>query len=368
MVANTTGEIFRVTTFGLSHGTALGAVVDGCPAGLPLNEEDLQIELNKRRPGTSKITTARDEKDKVEILSGIFEGKTDGTPITAIIRNKDQRSKNYENLKNRPRPGHADLCWQEKYGNYDYHGGGRASGRVTIGHVIGGAISKKLLEQYNITTTAHVTAIHNITTTKKLPLNTIKENITKNNVRCADLEKAKEMEQEILKAKEEGNSVGGIVEIIIDNVPLGLGQPVFDKIDGDLAKALMSIGAVKGVEVGLGFESATLTGKEMNDPYYLDNGKIRTKTNNAGGILGGMTTGMPIILKIAVKPTPSVNGIQKTIDLEKNVETTIEIEGRHDPCVCPRITTVAESACNMVIADHMIRAGFIHPDKINYEK
>ncbi|OED30131.1 chorismate synthase [Methanosphaera sp. WGK6] len=364
MAANTTGEILKVTTFGLSHGIALGATIDGCPAGLPLTEEDIQIELNKRRPGTSKITTARDEKDQVEILSGVFNGKTDGTPITAIIRNKDQRSKNYDNLKNKPRPGHGDLCWQEKFGNYDYRGGGRGSGRVTIGHVIGGAVSKKLLEQNNITVTAHVTAIHNIKITKKLSLNEIKENITKNNVRCADLDKAQEMEEEILKLKEEGNSVGGIVEIIIDNVPLGLGQPVFDKIDGDLAKALMNLGAVKGVEVGLGFESSLLTGKEMNDEYYLDEHKIQSKTNNAGGILGGMTNGMPIILRIAVKPTPSVNGIQNTINLLEKKETTIEIEGRHDPCICPRITTVAESACSMVIADHMIRAGFIHPDKL----
>ena len=364
MVANTTGEIFKVTTFGLSHGKALGAIIDGCPAGLSLTTEDIQIELNKRRPGTSNITTSRDEKDKVEILSGVFEDKTDGTPITAIIFNKDQRSKNYDNLKNNPRPGHGDYCWNEKFGNYDYRGGGRGSGRITIGHVIGGAVSKKLLEQYNITTTAHVTSIHNIHSTKKFTLDEIKENITKNNLRCADLEKAKLMEDEILKLKNEGNSTGGIVEIIIDNVPVGLGQPVFDKIDGDFAKALMNIGAVKAVEVGLGIESASLTGHEMNDEYYIENNSIKTKTNNAGGILGGMTNGMPIILKIAVKPTPSVNGIQDTVNLVKRENSTIEIEGRHDPCICPRITTVAEAACNMVLADHMIRAGFIHPDRL----
>ncbi len=365
MAANTTGEIFKVTTFGVSHGKALGAIIDGCPAGLPLTREDIQEELNKRRPGTSKITTARDEKDQVEILSGIFEDKTDGTPITAIIRNKDQRSKNYDNLKNNPRPGHGDLCWNQKFKNYNYNGGGRGSGRITIGHVIGGAVSKKLLEYYNITTTAHVTQIHNIKSQQKLTLDEIKENITKNNVRCADLNKAKEMEDEILKAKNDGNSVGGIVEIIIDNIPIGIGQPVFDKLDGDLAKALMNIGSVKGVEIGRGFESATLTGKEMNDEFYLENESIKTKTNNAGGILGGMSNGMPIVIKIAVKPTPSVNGIQNTVNLEEMCDTTIEIEGRHDPCICPRITTVAESACNMVIVDHMIRAGFIHPDKIN---
>ena len=364
MASNTTGEIFKVTTFGASHGTALGATIDGCPAGLELTLEDIQEELNKRRPGTSNLTTARDEKDSVEILSGIFNGKTDGTPITAIIRNKDQRSKNYDNLRNNPRPGHGDLCWQKKFGNYDYRGGGRGSGRITIGHVIGGAVSKKLLATQNITVTAHVTSIHNIKTENRYPLEQIKENITKNNVRCADLEKAKEMEDEILKAKNEGNSVGGIVEIIIDNLPVGLGQPVFDKLDGDLAKALMNIGAVKGVEIGLGFESTLLTGQEFNDQYHIENEKIMTETNNAGGILGGMSNGMPVVIRIAVKPTPSVSGIQKTVNLEKNTNSTIEIEGRHDPCICPRITTVAESACGMVIVDHMIRAGFIHPNKI----
>ncbi len=364
MASNTTGEIFKVTTFGASHGTALGATVDGCPAGLELTREDIQEELNKRRPGTSNLTTSRDEKDSVEILSGIFDGKTDGTPITAIIRNKDQRSKNYDNLINNPRPGHGDLCWYKKFGNYDYRGGGRGSGRITIGHVIGGAISKKLLSTHDISVTAHVTSIHNIKTSKKYSLDQIKENITKNNVRCADLEKAKEMEDVILKAREEGNSVGGTVEIIMDNIPIGLGQPVFDKLDGDLAKALMNIGAVKGVEIGLGFESTLLTGKEFNDQYYMENDKIMTETNNSGGITGGMSNGMPIIIRIAVKPTPSVSGVQKTVNIEKNIDSTIEIEGRHDPCICPRVTTVAESACSMVIVDHMIRAGFIHPDRI----
>jgi chorismate synthase len=301
----------------------------------------------------------------VEILSGIFNGKTDGTPITAIIRNKDQISKNYENLINNPRPGHGDLCWYKKFENYDYRGGGRGSGRVTIGHVIGGSISKKLLSLHDISITAHVISIYDVRTDKKFTLNEIKENITKNNVRCADLEKAKEMEEVILKAKNEGNSVGGIVEIIIDNIPIGLGQPVFDKLDGDLAKSLMNLGAVKGVEIGLGFESTLLKGKEYNDQFYVENDKILTETNNSGGILGGMSNGMPIVIRIAVKPTPSVSGVQKTVNIEDNTNSTIEIEGRHDPCICPRITTVAESACSIVIADHMIRAGFIHPDKIN---
>lgn len=364
MASNTTGEIFKVTTFGSSHGRALGATVDGCPAGLELTAEDIQEELNRRRPGTSNLTTARDEKDRVEILSGIFNDKTDGTPITAIVRNNDQISKNYDNLKNNPRPGHGDYCWYKKFGNYDYRGGGRGSGRITIGHVIGGAVGKKLLSLHDITVTAHVISIHNCKTERKFTLDEIKENITRNNVRCADLEKAKEMEDIILKAKSEGNSVGGVVEIIIDNLPVGLGQPVFDKLDGDLAKALMNIGAVKGVEVGSGFDSTFLTGKEFNDQYYVENDKILTKTNNCGGILGGMSNGMPVVLRIAVKPTPSVSGIQESVNLENNTASSIEIEGRHDPCICPRVTAVAESSCSIVLADHMLRAGFIHPDKI----
>jgi len=364
MSSNSTGKIFTVTTFGASHATALGAIVDGCPAGLKLSKEDIQEELNKRRPGTSQITTSRDEKDKVEILSGIFNGKTDGTPITAVIYNRDQRSKNYDNLINKPRPGHGDFAWYEKYTNYDYRGGGRGSGRVTIGHVIGGAVSKKLLEQHNITTTAHVTQIKDIKIEKEYTLEEIKENIQQNNVRCADKQKAIQMENAILDAKKEGNSLGGVVEIIIDNLPVGLGQPVFDKIDGDLAKAMMNIGAVKGVEIGLGFKSASLTGRQMNDEYYMDDGKIKTKTNNAGGVIGGMTNGMPLVIRIAVKPTPSISFKQDTINLQTRQNDTIQIEGRHDPCICPRVTTVAESACNIVIADHMIRAGFIHPDNI----
>lgn len=363
--SNSTGKIFKVTTFGSSHGVALGAVIDGCPAGLELTREDIQEELDKRRPGTSKITTARDEKDQVEILSGLFNGKTDGTPIAAIVKNTDQRSKNYDNLINKPRPGHGDLCWYEKYLNYDYRGGGRGSGRVTIGHVIGGAVAKKLLERYSITTTAHVTQIYNIKTEKEYPLDKIKENIAKNNVRCADLEIAKQMEEEILKAKENGDSLGGIVEIIIDNLPMGLGQPIFEKMDGQLAKALMNIGAVKGVEIGLGFDSVMLKGSQMNDEFRMENAKVTTKTNNAGGVLGGMTNGMPLVIRIAVKPTPSVSGIQNTVNLESGCDDTIDITGRHDPCICPRITTVAESACNMVIVDNMLSAGFIHPDNID---
>ncbi|MDO5851496.1 MAG: chorismate synthase [Methanobacteriaceae archaeon] len=363
MTSNTTGKQFTITTFGSSHGIALGATIDGCPSGLQLTNQDIQEELDKRRPGTSKITTQRKEKDQVKIISGTFNNITDGTPITAIVYNKDQKSHNYDNLKNKPRPGHADICWQKKYGIYDYPGGGRASGRNTIGHVIGGTIAKKILNKHNIITTAHVIQIGNIKS-ESIDIKEIKENINKTPVRCADLIAAKKMEESILDIKKKGDSLGGIVEIIIENVPLGLGQPIFDKLDGDLAKALMNIGSVKGVEIGLGFKSSAVTGSKMNDEFYIENNKIITKTNNSGGILGGISNGMPIMLKIAVKPTPSISGKQNTVDLENNNITEIEIVGRHDPCICPRITTVAEAAVNMVIMDHMIRAGFIHPDKL----
>lgn len=364
-MTNTIGKIFSITSFGSSHGKALGAVVDGCPANLELSEEDIQIELNKRRPGTSALTTSRQEGDKIEILSGIFEGKTDGTPITGIVYNTNQKSKDYSNIKNTPRPGHGDYCWLEKYGIYDYNGGGRGSGRTTISHVIGGAIAKKLLETKGIKIISHVVQIGDIEA-KDIDYENLEENINKNNVKCGDLEASKLMEELILSKKQEGDSVGGIVETIATGIPTGLGEPVFGKLDGDLAHILMSINAVKGVEIGLGFESARSTASEINDEFYYDEeGKIKTKSNNSGGILGGMSNGMPIISRIAVKPTPSISKIQNTIDLSQKKNTTLEITGRHDPCICPRVTAVAESATAIVLADHMLRGGFIHPTDLN---
>lgn len=363
-MTNTTGKIFRVTSFGTSHGKALGAVIDGCPANLELSEEDIQIELNKRRPGTSDITTSRQEADKVEILSGIFEGKTDGTPIAGLVYNTNQKSKDYSQLKDTPRPGHGDYCWIEKYGNYNYNGGGRGSGRVTIGHVIGGAIAKKLLSHFNIKVISHVVQIGDIMA-HSTDINILEENINKNPVRCGDLEAAKAMEELILEKKSEGDSIGGIVETIAVGVPAGLGEPVFGKLDGDLSKILMEIGAVKGVEIGLGFDVATASASEINDEFYYDEfGEVETKTNSSGGILGGMSNSMPIVSRIAVKPTPSISKVQETINLKEHENTIMEIKGRHDPCICPRVTAVAESATAIVLADHMIRSGFIHPSNI----
>ncbi len=335
-MSNSIGEKFRITSFGSSHGKALGAVVDGCPANLELTVEDIQKELDKRKPGTSSVTTPRKEGDEVQILSGIFEGKTDGTPITGIVFNKNQHSKDYSMFKNTPRPSHGDFGWMMKYGNYDYKGGGRGSGRVTIGHA------------------------------DPQDFNAIKENIEKNPIRCADLKAAKEMEDLIISKKEEGNSVGGIVETIAIGIPAGIGEPVFERLDGDLARILMNIGAVKGVEIGLGFDVAKHLGSQINDEYQIENNQITTKTNNSGGIIGGMSNGMPIISRIAVKPTPSISKCQDSINLEKRENEKIEIKGRHDPCICPRVTAVAESSTAIVLADHMIRSGFIHPTNLKH--
>ena len=364
-MSNKIGEKFQITSFGSSHGVAVGAVVDGCPANLELTQEDIQKELDKRKPGTSSVTTPRKESDEVQILSGIFEGKTDGTPITGIVFNKNQHSKDYSMFKSTPRPSHGDYGWMVKYGNYDYNGGGRGSGRVTIGHVIGGAIAKKLLKTNNIEIISHVTQIGDIKA-RELTFDEIKENIEKNPIRCGDLKAAKEMEDLILAKKSEGDSVGGIVETIAINIPAGLGEPVFGKIDGDLARILMNIGAVKGVEIGLGFDAAKKSGSEINDEYCIEESNIKTKTNNSGGIIGGMSNGMPIISRIAVKPTPSISKCQNSIDLENMENKKIEIKGRHDPCICPRVTVVAESSTAIVLADHMIRSGFIHPSNLDY--
>ncbi len=362
-MSNSIGEKFQITTFGSSHGVAVGAVVDGCPANLKLSSEDIQKELDKRKPGTSSVTTPRKEDDEVQILSGIFEGKTDGTPICGVIFNKNQKSKDYSMFKNTPRPSHGDYGWMMKYGHYDYNGGGRGSGRVTIGHVIGGAIAKKLLETYNIEIVSHVTRIGDIKALKQ-DFNTIKDNVEKNPVRCADLKAAGEMEELILAKKQEGDSIGGVVETVAVGVPVGLGDPVFGRLDGDLARILMNIGAVKGVEIGLGFDVATRCGSEINDEYQITGNKITTRTNNSGGIIGGMSNAMDVVSRIAVKPTPSISRCQDSVDLEKMENKKIEIRGRHDPCICPRVTVVAESSTAIVLADHMIRSGFIHPNNL----
>jgi chorismate synthase len=370
---NTYGDMFRVTVFGESHGKAVGAVVDGCPANLPLSEEDIQKELNRRRPGQSIFSTPRKEEDRVEILSGIFEGKTTGTPICAIVYNKNMRPKDYSAIKDTPRPGHADLVYRLKYKNYDYRGGGRASGRVTIGHVIGGAIAKKLLSYtYNIKIIGYAIKIGKVegdfsyyknpeVFENEKSIERLIESIENNPLRCPSMNE-KDMEEYVLKAMENKDSVGGVVEIVALNVPLGVGNPVFNKLNAELARGLMSINAVRGVEIGLGFKVAEMSGSEVNDEIYFDDDKnIKFKTNNCGGILGGISCGTPIVLRIAVKPTPSIGKRQKTINLKTLENVEIEIGGRHDPIIVPRIIPVAESMVAITLADLMIKGGFIHP-------
>lgn len=355
MSGNTFGKLFRVTTWGESHGAAVGVVVDGCPAGLELSEADVQLELDRRKPGVSELTTERREADEVKILSGVFDGKTLGTPISMLVWNKDADSSPYERIKNIARPGHADFTYQVKYGIRDYRGGGRASGRETVARVAAGAIAKKILAMHDIQILGHVVEIGGIVA-KEVGIEELKKNVDKNAVRCADSEAARKMEALIKQVKAAGDSVGGIVEVIAFGVPVGFGEPVFDKLDAELAMALMSIGAVKGVEIGTGFAAARMKGSEMNDEFFLqEDGQINTRTNNAGGILGGISTGAPVVCRIAVKPTASISKPQKSVDMAKMEEVELRTKGRHDPCICPRIVPVAEAMVALVLVDCWMR-------------
>ena len=353
MSLNTFGHLFRVTTFGESHGPALGAVLDGCPAGMPLEEKDIQAELDKRKPGQSAVSSKRSEPDKVEILSGVFERKTTGMPIAMMVRNVNADPSAYEDIKDLIRPGHADYGFFAKYGFRDYRGGGRSSGRETAGRVMGGAVAKKLLSLQGIHVYAHTTSIYDVKAGDVSLENIVNDTYT-NPVRCADLSVVKEMEEAILMAKGDGDSVGGTVEVVAVGVPPGLGEPVFGKLDADLAGALMGIGSVKGVEIGLGFGSSSIRGGEMNDEFYMD-GHIKTRTNHAGGIIGGISTGMPVVARIAVKPTPSVSKPQRTVNIKTMEDAIIEIKGRHDPSIVPRIVPVVEAMTALVLVDHALR-------------
>jgi chorismate synthase len=338
-------------------------VVDGTPAGLSLDASVVQKELDRRRPGQSSASTSRNEADVVEILSGVFEGKTTGMPIAMMIRNRDANSSAYDYLRNIPRPGHADLLYKEKYGIRDYRGGGRSSGRETVGRVAAGAIAKHLLSFYGITVFAHVIELGGIPASD-LSFAEVLDNAEKTPVRCADLKAASKMMEAIEDARREGDSLGGIVEVIATGVPRGLGEPVFDKLDADISKALMSIGGVKGLEIGAGFASARMKGSQMNDSFIIKDEQIICPTNNAGGIIGGISTGLPIVCRVAVKPTPSISKIQKTVDMETMEPCEIQIHGRHDPTIPPRLVPVAEAMLSIVLADHMLRSGFINPVSI----
>lgn len=360
MAGNIFGQMFRITTWGESHGRAVGVVVDGLPAGLPFSESDIQKELARRRPGQSDVSTPRSEADRVEILSGIFEGISTGTPISMLVWNSDARSSSYDAIKNTPRPGHADFTYMARYGIRDHRGGGRSSARETIGRVAGGALAKLLLSRSGIRIAGHVLELGAIRA-NPLSFEEILENVEKTPVRCADLAAAEKMLEKVAALRQEGDSVGGIVEIIVKGVPAGIGEPVFDRLDADLAKALMSIPAVKGFEIGAGFEAARMRGSEMNDSFRIEDGEITCTSNNAGGVLGGISTGLDIVCRAAVKPTPSISKLQQTVDLTTRENAEISIKGRHDPTIPPRMVPVAEAMVALVLADHMLRSGFINP-------
>tara|TARA_Y100000310_G_scaffold345136_1_gene462102 strand:- start:807 stop:1895 length:1089 start_codon:yes stop_codon:yes gene_type:complete len=345
MTGNVFGKNFQIMTFGESHGKAVGVVIDGVKSGLKISESDIQKELDRRKPGQSKVSTARKEDDRIEILSGLFEGKTTGTPICLLVWNKGARSKDYSAIKDLFRPGQADYTYHKKYGIRDYRGGGRASGRETVGRVAAGALAKKILAKKKIKVIAYTIQVGKVFAEKFS-----EKEIEKNPVRCPDKQAAEKMEKAILKARAGGDSIGGVVEIVAKNVPVGLGEPAFGKLDAELSKALMSIGAVKGVEFGAGFAVADLKGSENNDEMYSSKGKIRFRGNNAGGILGGISTGQDIVARIAIKPTSSIALEQKTVDT-KGKNRKIRTFGRHDPCICPRIVPVAESMVALVLAD-----------------
>ena len=351
MAGSTYGTIFRIMTWGESHGKGVGVTIDGCPAGLPLCEEDVQTYLNRRQPGQSKFATARNEGDQVEILSGVFEGKTTGTPIAMMVRNTDQRSKDYSAIMDVYRPGHADYCFEQKYGFRDYRGGGRSSARETIARVAAGAVACKLLAHYGITVTAYVKSIGEFEIDPKRFDLSERNNNSLNMPDKVAAEETAEFLERMIAAQD---SVGGVVECLVDGMPVGVGEPVFDKLDASLARAIMSIGAVKGFEIGDGFAAAKALGSQNNDEFYVDAyGKVVKKTNHAGGILGGMSDGSQIVLCAAFKPTPSIAQPQKTANNHgENVE--IAIKGRHDPVVVPRAVVVVEAMTALTIADLLL--------------
>jgi chorismate synthase len=348
MAGNTFGQLFRVTTFGESHGPAIGVVIDGVPPNIPLCEADIQIELDRRRPGQSKITTQRKEDDRAEILSGVFEGKTTGTALAMLIRNQDQRSKDYTQIKDVFRPGHADYTFFKKYGIRDYRGGGRSSGRETACRVAAGAVAKKILWAQGIRITAYTLSVHTIKA-QTVDFAVIEQNP----VRAPDLEAAALMVARIEEARKDCDSLGGVVEAVIQGCPPGLGDPVFDKLNARLAFALMSIGTIRGIEFGTGFAASVMKGSEHNDPFIMQQGQPRTKTNHAGGILGGISNGEDIILRVAVKPPSSIAKPQQTLTASYE-QAVIQVKGRHDPCICPRVVPVVEAMIALSLSDALL--------------
>lgn len=351
MSGSTFGTLFRVTTWGESHGPGVGVVVDGCPAGIPLSEQDIQHFLDRRKPGQSKYTTKRNESDSVEILSGVFEGITTGTPISLLVRNQDQRSRDYGNIATSYRPGHADYCFDQKYGFRDYRGGGRSSGRETIGRVAAGAIASKLLGELGILLTTYAKSIGPVTVDEADYDFT---EITNNSFYLPNKDAAEKAAEYVSTLMEKMDSCGGLIECRVDHLPAGLGEPVFDKLDALLAQAIMSIGAVKGVEIGDGFQSASSTGSTNNDPFCMQQGQVMKTSNHSGGTLGGMSDGSQLILRAAIKPTPSISQMQHTVN-NSGEEIKLSIHGRHDPIIVPRAVVVVEAMTALTLADLLLR-------------
>ena len=356
MAGNSFGTAFRITTAGESHGPGNVVIIDGVPAGLALSEDDLVPDLRRRRPGQSKITTQRDEADQPEILSGVFEGKTTGTSLAVLIRNQDQRSKDYSNIKDRYRPGHADFTFDAKYGFRDYRGGGRSSARETTARVAAGAVAKRLLDHwFGIRIVGYVKQVGPVVAEIEHPESITLEQVEENIVRCPDGVAATKMIDLIDSVRKDQDSVGGISELVATGVPSGWGEPVFDKLKADLGKALFSLPAVMGVEYGAGFDVATARGSENNDIFEnIGEDQIRTTTNRHGGLLGGISSGMPIVFRCAIKPTSSLSREQATVDADGN-STTVQTRGRHDPCLLPRFVPMGEAMMAIVLADHALR-------------
>ena len=347
MAGSIYGKIFQISTWGESHGKGIGVVIDGCPAGLVLSEEDIQTYLNRRKPGQSKFTTMRKESDEAEILSGVFEGKTTGTPISILIRNQDQRSRDYGNIMNTYRPGHADFTFDQKYDFRDYRGGGRSSGRETAGRVAAGAVAAKILKELGVNILTYTKAIGPVSVPEK---EYDFAQINENQLYMPNADYARQASDYLQTCIKEQDSSGGIIECVVTGLPAGLGDTVFDKLDANLAKAMLSIGAIKGFEIGDGFAVATARGSENNDAFCTENGKIHKRTNHAGGTLGGMSDGSPLIFRVAVKPTPSISQAQETVDKDGN-PVSLTITGRHDPVIVPRAVVVVESMAAITLVD-----------------
>jgi chorismate synthase len=354
-MGNTFGHLFRITTYGESHGGGVGVIIDGCPPRLEISAAEIQVELDRRRPGQSKITTPRKETDTCEILAGVFEGKTLGTPISILVRNKDTRSQDYDEMVTTYRPSHADATYDAKYGIRNWQGGGRSSARETIGRVAAGAIAKKILHLFGgVEVIGYVKRIQDIEAT--VDSNTVTmADVESNIVRCPDFSCAEQMIDRIEAIGKQGDSIGGVVECVVRNVPKGLGSPVFDRLEADIAKGVMSLPATKGFEIGSGFAGTLLTGSQHNDEFYTDEqGEIRTRTNRSGGTQGGISNGENIIIRVAFKPTATIRKEQNTVT-QSGEETTLAAKGRHDPCVLPRAVPMVESMVALVLCDHLLR-------------